>query len=142
MTQRSPKLCAATLSTLRNADPWTQSLSSAMTGFVTHLTTEEAASLPETIAGVLPQLRQHIERLRFAAEIAVRLDLFEQAVELRDRRLLLDAASLCGNPAAGSEIRAAVSKKIGDAPAGRIRLDRCSNCCVLLDTGLGTPSRG
>ena len=77
MTQPSPGLYAAVLQALRSTDPWSQPLSSVMSGFVAHLTAEEAESLPEAIAGVLPMLRQDRERLRFAAEIAARLDFFE-----------------------------------------------------------------
>ena len=79
MTQPSPNLYAAVLQTLRSTDPWSQTLSSAMSGFVANLTAEEAESLPEAIAGVLPLLRQDRERLRFAAEIAAQLDFFEAA---------------------------------------------------------------
>ena len=79
MTQPSPGLYAAVLRALRSTAPWSQPTSSVMSALVTHLTAEEAESLPEAIAGVLPMLRQDRERLRFAAEIAVRLDLFEVA---------------------------------------------------------------
>ena len=130
MTQPSPNLYAAVLQTLRSTDPWSQTLSSAMSGFVANLTAEEAESLPEAIAGVLPLLRQDRERLRFAAEIAAQLDFFEAAgvvcdlaIGLRDRRLLMEVASLCGNPAVDSEVRARVSDEVGDDPAGRIRFD-------------------
>ena len=130
MTQPSPGLYAAVLQALRSTDPWSQPLSSVMSGFVAHLTAEEAESLPDAIAGVLPMLRQDGERLRFAAEIAARLDFFEAAgavcdlaLGLKDRGLLLEAASLCGNPAVDSELRARVSEEVGDDPAGRIRLD-------------------
>ena len=130
MTQPSPGLYAAVLQALRSTDPWSQPLASVMSGFVAHLTAEEADSLPAAIAGVLPMLRHDRERLRFAAEIAARLDFFEAAgavcdlaLGLEDRALLLKAASLCGNPAADSEVRARVSEAVGDDPAGRIRLD-------------------
>ena len=130
VAQPSPGLYAAVLQALRSTDPWSQPLSSVMSGFVAHLTAEEAESLPEAVAGVLPMLRQDRERLRFAAEIAARLDFFEAAgavcdlaLGLEDRGLLLEAASLCGNPAVDSGIRARVSEAVGDDPAGRIRLD-------------------
>ncbi len=133
MTQPSPGLYAAVLQALRSTDPWSQPLSSVMSGFVAHLTAEEAESLPEAIAGVLPMLRQDRERLRFAAEIAARLDFFEVAgavcdlaLGLGDRGLLLEAASLCGNPAVDSGVRARVSEEVGDDPAGKIRLDSAS----------------
>ena len=48
---------------------------------------------------------------------------YDLALGLEDRGLLLEAASLCGNPAVDSEVRARVSEAVGDDPAGRIRLD-------------------
>ena len=99
----SPGLYGAVLQTLHGTDPWSQRLSSAIAGLVDHLTAEEAECLPEAFAGVLPLLRRDPERLRFAAEIAGRLDFFEAAgaicdlaIGLPDRRLLLEAAFLGG----------------------------------------------
>ena len=133
LAKPSPGLYSAVLQALRSTDPWSQPLSSVMSGFVDHLTSGEAECLPEAIAGVLPLLSQDRERLCFAAEIAGRLDFFEAAgaicdlaLVLGDRDLLLEAASLCGNPAVDSGVRARVSEAVGDDPAGRIRLDPAS----------------
>ncbi|MDE0699628.1 MAG: hypothetical protein OXH61_02770 [Acidimicrobiaceae bacterium] len=130
VAQPSPGLHAAVLQAFRSADPWSQSLSSVMSGFVDHLTLAETECLPEAIAGVLPLFRQDRERLRFAGEVLGRLDFFEAAgavadlaVALEDRSLLLEAASLCGNPAVDPGVRARVSRAVGDDRAGRIRLD-------------------
>lgn len=127
----SPGLHAAALRALLSTDPWSQSLFTAMSGLTEHLSVEEAESLPEAIAGVLPAFRTDPERLRFAAEIAVRLDLFEVAravadlaTDAGDRELLLAAAALCGNPAVEPPLRARVADAVGDDPVGRIRLDR------------------
>lgn len=129
----SPGLYGAVLQTLQAADPWSQPLSSAMAGLVDHLSAEEAECLPEAFAGLLPLLRRDPERLRFAAEIAGRLDFFEAAgvicdlaIGLPDRRLLLEAASLCGNPAADPSVRARVLDALQDDPVGRIRIDPTS----------------
>ena len=45
------------------------------------------------------------------------------AIDLGDRDLLLEAASLCGNPAVKESVRARVADAIGGDAAGRIRLD-------------------
>lgn len=130
VAQPSPGLHAAALRALLGADPWSQSLFTAMSGLTEHLSAEEAESLPEAIAGVLPAFRTDPERLRFGAEIAVRLDLFELAhvvtdlaAGLGDRELMLSAAALCGNPAVAPPLRARVADEFGDDPVGRIRLD-------------------
>lgn len=127
----SPGLHAAALRALLSTDPWSQSLFTVMSGLTEHLSVDEAESLPEAIAGVLPAFRTDPERLRFAAEIAVRLDLFEVARVVADlatgagdRELLLAAAALCGNPAVEPPLRARVADALGDDPVGRIRLDR------------------
>ena len=130
LAQLSPGLFAAVLQAMRGSDPWSQSLGSVMAGLIEHLTSAEAQRLPEAFAGVVPLLRQDSERRRFAAEIAARLDYYEAAgaiaevaIDLRDRELLLDAASLCGNPAVEAPLRARVLLAVGDDPAARIRLD-------------------
>ena len=129
--QPSPALHAAVQRTLLSTDPWSQSLPTTMSGLAEHLTAEEADCLPEAIAGVLPTFRTDPERLHFAADIAVRLDLFEVADVLAalaagagDRRLMLAAAMLCGNPAVGRQLRERVADVVGDDPVGQIRLDR------------------
>ena len=130
VAQPSPDLFAAVLQTMRCSDPWSHPLSAVLSGLAEHLTTEEAERLPEAVAGVLPLLRQDRERLRFAAEIAARLDYYEAAaslaelaIELSDRALLLEAASLCGNPAVEASVRARLLDAVGNDPAGRIRID-------------------
>ena len=129
--QPSPGLYAAVLHILSSADPRSGSLASTMTDFADQLTTDEAECLPRAIGHVLPLLRADAERLRFAAEIATRLDFFEVtgaltdlATTTGDRQLLLMAATLCGNPAVESSLRNRVSHLVGVDPAGRIRLDR------------------
>ena len=131
VAQPSPGLHAAALRALLSTDPWSQSVFTAMSGLTEHLSADEAESLPEAIAGVLPAFRTDPERLRFAAEIAVRLDLFEVAGVVADlatgagdRELLLAAAALCGNPAVEPPLRARVADALGGDPVGRIRLDR------------------
>ena len=126
----SSSLFAAVLQAMRSSDPWSQPLASVMSGLAEHLTTVEAECLPEALTGVLPLLRQDSERLRFAAEIAARLDYFETtgaiadlAIDLGDRDLLLEAATLCGNPAVEAPTRARVLVAVGNDPAGRIRID-------------------
>ena len=75
-------------------------------------------------------MQSDLERLRFAADVLVRFDLFEAAEQLvhiavgsRDRELMLSAAALCGNPAVENAIRQRVLEAFGDDPAGIIRLD-------------------
>ena len=130
VVQPSPGLFAAVLQALRGSDPWSQPLASVMSGLMEHLTADEAELLPAAFAGVLPLMRQDRERLRYSAEIAARLDYFEAAgavghlaIELEDRELLLEAATLCGNPAVEAPTRARVLAAVGNDPAGRIRLD-------------------
>ena len=50
-----------------------------MTDLIEGLMVAHAESLPTAIGEVMPLLRADTERLRFAAELAVRLDLFEAA---------------------------------------------------------------
>ena len=45
------------------------------------------------------------------------------AIDLGDRDLLLEAATLCGNPAVEAPTRARVLDAVGNDPAGRIRID-------------------
>ena len=130
IAQPSPGLFAAVLHALRGSDPWSQPMASVLSGLTEHLKTDEAECLPRALAGVLPLLRQDRERLAYAAEIAARLDYFEAAgtvaslaIELEDRDLLLEAATLCGNPAVDGPVRARVLAAVGDDPAGRIRID-------------------
>ncbi|WP_419943749.1 hypothetical protein [Candidatus Poriferisodalis sp.] len=101
-----------------------------MAGLVEHLTATEAESLPEAISGVLPLLRQDLDRLRFAVEIAARFDFFEAASTvlelaeaLDDHQLMLSAADLGANPAASPSLRQRVLDRSDENRLVRIRLD-------------------
>ena len=128
--QPSPGLFAAALHALSSTAPRSRSLASTMTDLLDGLNISHAESLPKAIGGVLPLLRGDPERLRFAAEITVRLDLFEAAptvAELaestHDTDLLLAAASLCGNPAVDQSLRKRVTDMVGPDRTGLIRVD-------------------
>ena len=126
----SPGLYAAVLHALNSAAPRSRSLASTVTDLTYGLTGDQAEYLPVAIGGVLPLLRGDTERMRFAAKIAARFDLFEAtdavariADAMGDRYLLLIAATLCGNPAVDSSLRARIADSVGTDPAVRIRLD-------------------
>ena len=126
----TPGLYEAVLQVLGSANSWTQSAVEPMADLVEHLTITEAEDLPEGIAGVLPLLRQDLERLRFAAEIAARFDLFEAAaaafdlaVTLDDQHLMHSAADLSANPAVSSSLKQRILDRCGDDRPIRIRLD-------------------
>lgn len=126
----TPGLYSAVLHTLLVSDPRTWSVAATLDRLTAHLSADEAQCLPDAIGGVLPLLRTDPERMRFAAEIAARMDFFEVAgaiadlaLTLSDRRMLLAAASLCGNPAVEPQVRARVADEVRDDPVGRIRLD-------------------
>ena len=129
--QPSPALYSAVLHTLGNTDSHSRSMSVTMSDLVEHLNAEQAACLPHAFGQVLPLLRKNPERLRFAAHLAVRFDLYEAAADLAeiamaegDRDLKLAAAMLCGNPAVEAPVRRRMAEAVADDPAGRIRLDR------------------
>ena len=101
-----------------------------MTDLIEGLTTSQAEALPTAIGEVLPLLRGDPERLRFAAEIVARLDLFEAAEAVAriadatgDRFLMLMAATMSGNPAVDHSLRGRIADSVGANPAVRIRLD-------------------
>lgn len=126
----SPGLYASVLHVLSRADPRTRSMASVMGEFLDQLTTAEAGLFPHAVGDVLPLLRGDPERLRFASEIAARLDLFEVApslaalaIGMSERRLLLTAATLCGNPVVDKALRSRLFDLLRRDPAGRIRLD-------------------
>jgi len=130
MNQPSPGLYAAVLEALSGTDPHSRPLDSTINELADGLTVIHAERLPQAIVEVLPLLRGDPERLRYAVEIALRLGLFEVAeavTELAlatgDRRLLLNAASLCGNPAVSGPIRARVAAMVRNDSPGLIRLD-------------------
>ncbi len=130
MKQPSPGLFAAALQALSSTAPRSRSLASTMTDLLDGLNTSHAESLPVAIRGVLPLLRGDPERLRFAVEIAVRLDLFEVApavAELadstRDTELSLAAATLCSNPAVDQSLRTRIANMTETDRTELIRLD-------------------
>ncbi len=125
-----PALYAAVLHALSSTAPRSRSMTSTMNALAEGISTTNAQCLPEAIGEVLRLLRGDTERLHFAAEIALRLSYFESAAAVTslalatgDRRLLLTAATLCGNPAVPAEIRARVFDSVRNDPVGRIRLD-------------------
>lgn len=130
VTHPSPGLYASVLHAFNRSAPRSRSLASTVVDLTDGLTIEQAECLPVAIGGVLPLLRGDTERMRFAAKIAARFDLFEAADAVAriadatgDRYLLLAAATLCGNPAVDSSLRARIADSVGADPAVRIRLD-------------------
>ena len=130
VTQASPEFYGAVFGALRNTAPRSQSVAATLDDLIDHLTEDEAEQLPSAIGEVLPLLRADPDRLRFAAEIAARLDFHEAAgavadlaIGISDRELLLTGATLCGHPAVPASIRARVASQIKHHPAGWIRLD-------------------
>lgn len=130
LTAPTPGLYEAVLQVLGGANSWTQPAAEPMAQLVEHLTAAEAESLPEAISGVLPLLRGDLDRLRLAAEIAARLDLFEVAdtvfvlaAALDDPQLILNAADLSANPAASASFRQRILDGTAEDRPIRIRLD-------------------
>lgn len=130
VNQPSPALYTATLRVLSSADPRSRSMVSVLTNLVDQLSATEAECFPQALGDVLPLLKGDPEKLRFAATAATRLDFYEVTETLAnlaeitgDRELLLGAATLCGNPAVASSLRARVAHLVGNDPAGRIRFD-------------------
>ena len=130
VSQPSPGLFAAVLHALSSTAPRSRSLASTMTSLREGLTISHAERLPRAFGEVLPLLRADTERLRFAAEIAVRLDFFEAAPTVADLAtttddpdLILAAATLCGNPAVDQSLRWQVADMVRDDPTGLIRVD-------------------
>ena len=126
----TPGLYEAVLQVLGAANSWTQPAASPMAELVAHLSAAEAESLPLALADVLPLLRGDRARLRFAAEIAARLDLFEAAeavlalaTSLEDHQLLLNAADLSSNPAADPPVAQRILEQARSDRPIRIRLD-------------------
>ena len=129
----TPGLFAAVLHELRNANPRECGVAETLREFLNALTALEAGQLPLAIGGVLPLLRGDMERLRFAADVLVRFDLFEAAGELADvalrcgdQELTLSAAVLCGNPAVDEPIRVRVADAMSDSRVGQLRIDATS----------------
>ena len=113
-----------------SADTWSDTLLCVMRELSSGLTEKETEILPGIFGEALLALGEILDRLRFASEIAVRLDYFEAAenvthlaVTTTDPFLLLAAASLCGNPAVKASIRNTAFKMVKSYPPGRIRID-------------------
>lgn len=118
------------LRSLSRTTPWSGSFGSTIGHLTDSLTAAQAESLPNAIGKVLPLLRGDVERLRYAAEITVRLDLYEAAASVadlaastNDRDLLMAAATLCGNPAVNPAVRRRVAHMVRADRAGMIRID-------------------
>ena len=131
MNQPSPALYTAILRVLNSADPRSRSMVSNLTDLVDQLTTDESECFPQALGGVLPLLMGDLERMRFAANLAARLDFYEVtgtlaklAATTGDRELLVAAATLCGNPAVERSLKVRISDLVGDDPAGKIRFDQ------------------
>ena len=125
------------------ADAWAGSSVGSLAGLIDQLTNAEAAALAEAVAGVLPLLRNDPERLRLLAETAVALDLHEAAHPLTDlatatgdRRLLLAAATLGGNPAVAPAVRRRLIEQVGADRLGLIRLDSTTTPATADETSL------
>ena len=125
----STGLFAAVLHAFRRADPRNTTVSGAVISVIDSLNDEEAQKLPIAIQGVLPLLRGDVDRLRFAAEVLVRFDMFEAAealtrlaLDINDHELLLSAASLAGNPGVDASLRQYLAQALQDDRGGQIRL--------------------
>ena len=129
----SPGLYALTLRVLATADPWDSSEGLLMNELARNLTHMQAYQLPHAIGEVLSLLRSTKESLQFASDIIVAFNLYEAAPHLveialrdeeyRDRRLILNAASICGHPSIAEDTRAQIAEVVSGIPAARIRLD-------------------
>ena len=100
------------------------------TALVGGLTGSEAGAFPQAFDLALGMLQNDIERVRAAASLASKLDLYEVAgtivriaEETDDFRIALSAASLCGNPSADEQARASLHRSRGSNPWIRIRYD-------------------
>jgi hypothetical protein len=126
----SPGLFASVLHAFRGSDPRQRTVVMAIGGLIDALTESEAEQLATAIGGIMPLLRGDLERLRFAADVLVRFDMFEAAAELADiavgtsdRELLLSAAALCGNPGVDATVRDRVALALAGVRVGQIRLN-------------------
>lgn len=130
----SPGLFAAILHALRSADLRRETVSAALADVIHSLSDKEAQQLPTAISGVLPLLRSDLDRLRFAAEVLVRFDMFEAAemliriaIDINDHEMLHSAAALSGNPGVSSSLRKQLSKQLRDDRRIQILLDDSLN---------------
>lgn len=129
MSQPSIGAYASVFEAIRRYRPYHDSLHNVLGDFVDGIDDVEAQALPKSIAGILPLLKSDPHRLRFAADFLVRLDLYEStealftaAVETCDRRLMMAAASLAGNPAVDLSLRDNIKTHSGDDRMVMIRL--------------------
>ena len=121
MTRPSIGAYASAFEAIRRYRPHYDSLHNVLGDFVDGIDDVEARVLPKSMAGILPLLKSDLQRLRFAADFLARLDLYEAtealfnaAVETCDRRLILAAASLAGNPAVDLSLRDSIKTYSGD----------------------------
>lgn len=120
---------ASVFEAIRRYRPHQDSLHDVLKNFVDGIDDKEASVLPKSVVDIMPLLKPDINRLRFAADLLARLDLYEStgalftvAVQTRDRRLMLAAASLAGNPAVDSSLRDRIKTYAGDDRMVMIRL--------------------
>lgn len=129
----SPGMFAFVLRVLSAADSLESSESASMKQLSRNLTRTEAHQLPYVIGEVLGLLRGAPTSLQYASDLIVAFNLHEAASNLvdvtlreadaRDRRLLLNAASICGHPSVPEDARARIAEAVSEIPAARIRLD-------------------
>lgn len=129
----SPGMFASVLRVLAAADSRESSESACMEQLARNLTSTEAHQLPYAIGEVLGLLRGAPASLQYASDLIVTFNLHEAASNLvdvalreadaRDRRLLLNAASICGHPSVPEDARARIAEAVSEIPAARIRLD-------------------
>lgn len=125
----SPGFFAAVLHAIRSTDPREDTISGAWARFIDWLSNRMAQQLPAAISGILPLLRNDLDRLKFAAETLVRFDMFEAAealtnlaIDIDDGDILLSAASLCGHPGVSPSLKKRVSELHNDDRWMQIRI--------------------
>ena len=129
MSQPSVGAYASIFEAIRRYRPHQDSLHNVLKNFVDGIEDAEANVLPKSIVDIMPLLKPDMDRLRFAADLLARLDLYEStgalfamAVETRDRQLMMAAASLAGNPAVDSSLRDRIKTYSSDDRMVMIRL--------------------
>lgn len=129
MNQPTVGAYASVFEAIRRYRPHQDSLHNVLKNFVDGIEDAEARVLPKSIVDIMPLLKPDMDRLRFAADLLARLDLYEStgelfamAVETRDRQLMMAAASLAGNPAVDSSLRDRIKTYSGDDRMVMIRL--------------------
>ena len=122
-------LYAAVLHILRSTHPQTHTLRAMFEDFTKDAFAVHAAHLPAVLGDTLWALRGDPDRLRFAADLLVQLDMHEAANAVTtvawvtgDTQLLFAAASLCGNSAADASLRTRLAQDLADHPEAQIRL--------------------